>query len=64
MIEPLVQEIGDVVTLAFRFNSSGNEGSEMRWNCTEVYRKVMDDWRIVQTHWSFTARGGILPLMG
>jgi ketosteroid isomerase-like protein len=55
MIEPHVQEIGNAAILTFRFVSySGSEGAEMRWNCTEVYRREPDAWRIVQTHWSFT----------
>jgi ketosteroid isomerase-like protein len=55
MIDPHVQEIGDAAILTFRFVScSGGEDSEMRWNCTEVYRRESDAWRIVQTHWSFT----------
>ncbi|MFK0205517.1 YybH family protein [Agrobacterium sp. NPDC090283] len=56
MIEPHVTEIGDAAVLTFRFNSySGSEGKEMRWNCTEVYRRQNEGWRIVQSHWSFTA---------
>ena len=56
MVEPRVQEIGDAAILTFRFNSySGSEGTQMRWNCTEVYRRTEGTWRIVQTHWSFTA---------
>ncbi|MCZ7467143.1 nuclear transport factor 2 family protein [Rhizobium rhizogenes] len=55
MIEPHVTEIGDAAVLTFRFNSySGSEGKEMRWNCTEVYRRQDEGWRIVQSHWSFT----------
>ena len=55
MIKPLVQEIGDAAVLTFRFVScSGSEGAEMRWNCTEVYRRQNKAWRIVQTHWSLT----------
>jgi ketosteroid isomerase-like protein len=55
MIDPHVHEIGDAAVLTFRFNSSsGSEGAEMRWNCTEVYRQQGGMWRIVQTHWSFT----------
>ncbi|TAK48863.1 MAG: DUF4440 domain-containing protein [Xanthobacteraceae bacterium] len=58
MIEPCVQEIGDAAVLTFRFNSySGSEGAQMRWNCTEVYRRTGEEWWIVQTHWSLTAQG-------
>ncbi len=56
MVEPHIQEIGDVAVLTFRFNSSTTaDGPQMRWNCTEVYRKEANGWRIIQTHWSFTA---------
>jgi len=59
MIEPRVIEIGDAAVLTFRFVSyAGSEGMEMRWNCTEVYRREGKEWRIVQTHWSFTAKPG------
>lgn len=57
MINPHVADMGAVAVLTFRFVSSdGSEGREMRWNCTEVYRKDAGNWRIVQTHWSFTGR--------
>ena len=56
MIEPLVQELGDAAVLTFRFVSyGGNEDAEKRWNCTEVYRNTVRGWKIIQTHWSFTA---------
>jgi len=56
MIAPHVQEIGDAAVLTFRFVASGGgDGGQMRWNCTEVYRRQQGQtWRIVQTHWSFT----------
>jgi ketosteroid isomerase-like protein len=55
MVDPHVQEIGDAAILTFRFVShSENESAEMRWNCTEVYRRQNETWRIVHTHWSFT----------
>lgn len=55
MFDPLVQQIGDAAVLTFRFVSyGGSEGAVMRWNCTEVYRRVPAGWRIVQTHWSRT----------
>jgi ketosteroid isomerase-like protein len=57
MLDPHVQEIGDAAVLTFRFVSyDGAEGAAMRWNCTEVYRKQAEGWRIVQTHWSFTGQ--------
>ena len=51
IIAPRVQVIGDAAILTFQFASSGSEGS-MLWNCTEVYRKYVDGWRIVHSHWS------------
>ncbi len=55
IVAPSVAEIGEVAVLTFRFVSRGAAGGEARWNCTEVYRRRPGGWRIVQTHWSFTA---------
>ena len=52
-IDPQVQVDGNIAVLTFNFVSRGSEG-EMRWNTTEVYRKVGPEWRIIHTHWSFT----------
>lgn len=58
IVDPLVQVLGDGAVLTFNFVSyAGTEGARMRWNCTEAYRKTVDGWRIVQTHWSFTQDG-------
>jgi hypothetical protein len=44
---------GDAAVLTF--NYVGYVGEEVhRWNCTEVYRRTGDTWRIIQTHWSLT----------
>lgn len=56
IIDPRVQVIGEAAVLTFRYVSRGSEGS-MRWNCTEVYQRVSDEWRIVHSHWSFTKSG-------
>jgi len=29
-------------------------GRVQRWNCTEVFRRTAQGWRIIQTHWSWT----------
>lgn len=55
IINPVVQRCGDVAVLTFNFVSYGANQFELRWNCTEVYRHDADNWRIIQTHWSFTA---------
>ncbi len=52
-INPKVQLCGDAAVLTYNYVSHGKDGT-MRWNCTEVYQKVNDKWRIVQTHWSMT----------
>jgi hypothetical protein len=60
LLNPVVQTIGDAAVLTFNFVSHGSEG-QMRWNCTEVYRRKGKTWEIVQTHWSFTNRGAATP---
>lgn len=57
MIDPVVQLVGDAAVLTFNFISRSGDGSVARWNCTEVYALQVEGWRIVQTHWSFTAAG-------
>ncbi|MDD5327970.1 MAG: nuclear transport factor 2 family protein [Phycisphaerae bacterium] len=53
LIDPKVQLCGDVAVLTFNYTGYTN-GEASRWNCTEVYRKQNDCWKIIQTHWSFT----------
>jgi ketosteroid isomerase-like protein len=55
LLNPHVQLVGDAAVLTFNFVSYG--GGESRWNCTEVYRRAGDSWRLIQTHWSLTNRG-------
>jgi len=50
-VDPRVIEIGDAVVLNYDFVSWG--GEEVRWHCTEVFRRAGDTWRLVTTHWSF-----------
>lgn len=54
LIDPKVQLIGNAAVLTFNFVSWDEKNAADRWNCTEVYRKDTDGWRIVQTHWSLT----------
>jgi hypothetical protein len=58
IVRPLVQLAGEVAVLTFQFHSWG--GQTLRWNCTEVYRRDPQGWRIIQTHWALAAaaRGG------
>ena len=56
LINPNVQLCADAAVLTFNDVSYTGE-SESRWNCTEVYRRTNDAWRIIQTHWSYTQAG-------
>lgn len=51
---PRVQHVGEVAVLTFNFVSHGGNENALHWNCTEVYRRRDDAWKIIQTHWSFT----------
>lgn len=51
LINPKVQECGDAAVLTFNYESV-TDGKKTGWNCTEVYRKGPQGWRIIQTHWS------------
>ena len=51
--QPLVQLVGEAAVLTFQFTSWG--GRTLRWNCTEVYRRDPEGWRIIQTHWALAA---------
>ena len=33
---------------------NGGKKADVRWNSTEVYRKIEGNWKIVQSHWSYT----------
>ena len=54
LINPQVQVVGDAAILTFNYASYGAAGVPSRWNCTEVFRREADVWRIIQTHWSYT----------
>jgi len=53
MPNPKVQAGKDMAVLTFNLVSWTN-GTGSRWNCTEVYRKEDNEWKIIQTHWSLT----------
>ncbi|CAG0969175.1 steroid Delta-isomerase [Anaerolineales bacterium] len=59
LINPHVQISGDLAILTFNYASyTGDKAS--RWNCTEVYRRGEDGWKIIQTHWSYTRHPGVV----
>lgn len=57
MLAPRVQLAGEVAVLTFNL-ASRSGAMEMNWNCTEVYRRFSEGWRITHTHWSITQHLG------
>jgi ketosteroid isomerase-like protein len=58
MIDPQVQQHGDVALLTFNLVSyrtppDGSEVAISRWNATEIYARVAGRWAIVHSHWSY-----------
>ena len=53
IINPKFVVSDDLVVLSYNYISYGGN-DEFSWNCTEVYKKINNDWKIVQTHWSIT----------
>jgi ketosteroid isomerase-like protein len=59
MINPKVQQQGDVAVLTFNLISHGAQvgdgpKGDVRWNSTEVYQRIAGQWKIVHSHWSYT----------
>lgn len=57
-IQPRIQLFDDSAVLFYQYfsttlNPDGTIQSRTPWNCTEVYAKTVDGWKIVHTHWSF-----------
>jgi len=55
LIRPLVQHTAEMAVLTFGLVSYGASDGALHWNCTEVFRCGALGWKIIQTHWSFTA---------
>lgn len=53
IVNPRVQLAGDAAILTFQYVSCSGESSA-HWNCTEVYQREGDEWKIVHSHWSYT----------
>ena len=53
LLNPLVQFVENMAVLTFNYVSYKGDTSD-RWNCTEVYRRSQADWKIIQSHWSYT----------
>ena len=54
ILHPSVQMSDTMAVMTFNFVSTSSDGTQQRWNCTEVYRRDPEGWRIIQTHWSRT----------
>lgn len=59
LVNPTVQRSGDTAILTFNLISHGGRLDngpkvDVRWNCTQVYRRIDGRWMITHTHWSFT----------
>ena len=51
MIEPVVQATDEMAVLTYNLISYTGE-TVYKWNCTEVYKLVANDWKIIHNHWS------------
>jgi len=57
-IDPRVLVCGDMAVLFYRFlstwlNPDGSISHRTPWNCTEVYVRRAERWKILHNHWSF-----------
>lgn len=57
-VDPRVQVCGELAVLAYRFlstwlNPDGSVSHRTPWNCTEVFVRSDDQWKLVHTHWSY-----------
>lgn len=58
LVDPRVQEYGDLAILTFRYRTESPEGEPMTpWKATSVYRRGDREWRIVHAHWSVVKEG-------
>lgn len=53
LVDPKVQLGGELAVLTFNYRSWSG-AVQSRWNCTEVFRRRDNGWRLIQTHWSLT----------
>lgn len=52
MINPVVVSTANMAVLTYNLDSYVGE-TVYKWNCTEVYKLINSEWKIVHTHWSF-----------
>lgn len=52
-LEPKCQLHGDIGVLTYNLDTYADDGKlTIRWNATEVYRRMDDQWRMIHAHWS------------
>lgn len=59
LLNPQVQLDGEIAVLTFNLVNTVNqanseEKSTIRWNCTEIYKRIKGSWKIIHSHWSYT----------
>ena len=59
MVNPQVIAGTDLAVLTYNLvnyarDADGLEKPTTRWNSTQVYRRIGEQWRAVHVHWSFT----------
>jgi len=57
-VDPRFRVCGDMAVLTYRFldtwlNPNGSVSRRKPWNCTEVFVRQGDSWRITHSHWSY-----------
>ncbi|MFQ5875119.1 MAG: YybH family protein [Dehalococcoidia bacterium] len=53
ILDPKIQLHSDIAVLTYGLKEYASDGSvSVRWNATEVYRGIGDEWRIIHAHWS------------
>jgi uncharacterized protein (TIGR02246 family) len=57
MINPRVQQSGDIAVLTFNLNDYGAQVGDApkttaRWTSTEVFQRINGSWKIIHSHWS------------
>jgi hypothetical protein len=56
MLNPKLQLHGDVGVFTYHLNEYASDSSATaRWNATQVYRRIGEQWRIIHAHWSAMA---------
>ncbi len=53
VLNPKIQLHGDIGVFTYNLNEYASDGAvSVRWNSTEVYRRIGEEWRIIHAHWS------------